>query len=93
VHSHFWEESRIGELVTGFDAKSRLQEWCQKSRVPLVQYRLVEIFGPPHSHTFTVLAVLADGTEAKGVGTTKKGAEMEAAVRLLDLVWRRETTG
>jgi ribonuclease-3 len=93
VLAHFWEEKRVAELVSGFDAKSRLQEWCQKRRSPLPGYRLVEVSGPPHSHTFTVAARLADGTEAAGRGATKKEAEMEAAQRLLSLLESEEDAG
>ncbi|MEK6779565.1 MAG: ribonuclease III [Candidatus Deferrimicrobiota bacterium] len=93
VHSRFWGESRVRDLVAGFDAKSRLQEWCQKKKVPLPKYRILETSGPPHSHTFTVVAVLADGTEAKGSGTTRKDAEMEAAGEMLSLVMREEGEG
>jgi len=93
VLTHFWEEKRVAELVSGFDAKSRLQEWCQKRRVPLPKYRLLEVSGPPHSHTFTVVARLADGPEATGSGATKKEAEMEAAGSLLSLLGPKEGTG
>jgi ribonuclease-3 len=86
VQSHFWGESRIRDLVAGFDAKSRLQEWCQKRKVPLPTYRVLETAGPAHSRTFTVVAVLADGTEARGSGATKKDAEMEAAGEMLSLL-------
>jgi len=83
ILTHFWEEKRVVELVSKFDAKSRLQEWCQKRKNPLPKYRLVEVSGPAHSHTFTVAARLSDGTEASGSGSTKKEAEMEAAQQLL----------
>ena len=93
VLAHFWEEKRVAELVSGFDAKSRLQEWCQKRRIPLPRYRLLEVSGPPHSHTFTVLGLLADGTEAKGNGATKKEAETEAASVLLSRIDTEEDAG
>ncbi len=93
VLAHFWEEKRVADLVSGFDAKSRLQEWCQKRRIPLPRYRLLEVSGPAHSHTFSVVALLADGTEAKGNGATKKEAEMEAASLLLSLVDMAGHTG
>ncbi|HZW35796.1 MAG: ribonuclease III [Deltaproteobacteria bacterium] len=83
ILGNFWEEEMVADLVAGFDAKSRLQEWCQKRRIPLPKYRLLEVTGPPHSHTFTVEARLTDGTEAAGRGATKKEAEMEAAEKLL----------
>jgi ribonuclease-3 len=93
VLAHFWEEKRVADLVSGFDAKSRLQEWCQKRRIPLPRYRLLEVSGPAHSHTFSVVALLANGTEAKGNGATKKEAEMEAASSLLSLVDTAEHAG
>ncbi|HSL92558.1 MAG TPA: ribonuclease III [Candidatus Limnocylindrales bacterium] len=93
VLAHFWEEKRVADLVSGFDAKSRLQEWCQKRRMPLPRYRLLVVSGPAHSHTFTVEAKLADGTGAKGNGATKKEAEMEAAELLLSLVDTEEDAG
>lgn len=85
ILSHFWEEN--GEVRSGeFDAKSRLQEWCQKKKMPLPDYILREVSGPAHSHVFTVVASLADGTEGEGRGSTKKEAEMEAASLLLSLI-------
>jgi ribonuclease-3 len=93
VLAQFWEEKRVADLVFGFDAKSRLQEWCQKRRIPLPRYRLLEVSGPAHSHTFTVAARMADGNEAEGNGATKKEAEMEAAARLLSLVDRAGDAG
>jgi dsRNA-specific ribonuclease len=61
--------------------------------MPLPRYRLQEVSGPAHSHTFSVLALLADGIEAKGNGATKKEAEMEAAEALLSLVDTAEDAG
>jgi len=86
VQSHFWGESRVQDLVAGFDAKSRLQEWCQKRKVSLPTYRVLETAGPPHSRIFTVIADLADGTESRGSGATKKDAEMQAACEMLSIV-------
>jgi ribonuclease-3 len=83
---HFWAGREVEALVTGFDAKSRLQEWCQKHRTSLPRYRLVSAGGPPHSQTFIVSARLSDGKEGRGDGKTKKEAEMEAAGRLLALL-------
>lgn len=83
---HFWAGKEVEALVAGFDAKSRLQEWCQKHRASLPKYRLISAGGPPHSRTFIVSARLSDGREERGNGKTKKEAEMEAAERLLALL-------
>jgi len=86
VIDHFWEGKEMEPLIAGFDAKSRLQEWCQKHRVSLPKYRLLSAEGPPHEQTFFVAARLWDGREEKGTGKTKKEAEMEAADRILSLL-------
>ncbi len=91
IRSRFWrEEAGFPGPEAGFDPKSMLQEWCQKRKVHLPKYRLLGTSGPPHSHTFTVVAFLADGTEARGTGSTKKDAEMEAAGKLLSLLARED---
>jgi len=86
VIDHFWEGKEMEPLIAGFDAKSRLQEWCQKHRVSLPKYRLLSAEGPPHEQTFLVAARMWDGREEKGTGKTKKEAEMEAADRILSLL-------
>jgi len=86
VIDHFWAGKEMEALVSGFDAKSRLQEWCQKHGAPLPKYRLLSAEGPPHERTFLVAARLWDGREEKGTGKTKKEAEMEAADRILSLL-------
>jgi len=86
VIDHFWAGKDMEPVIAGFDAKSRLQEWCQKHRVPLPKYRLLSAEGPPHEQTFLVSAKLWDGREEKGTGKTKKEAEMEAADRILSLL-------
>ncbi len=86
VIAHFWTDQGMENLVEGFDAKSRLQEWCQKHRAPLPEYRILSAEGPPHARTFLVAATLWDGRERRGTGRTKKEAEMEAAARLLSML-------
>lgn len=93
VLAHFWEEEGAAGLSGDFDPKSRLQEWCQKRRIPLPRYRVLSSFGPPHSQTFRVAVRLSDGGEAEGAGKTKKEAEMEAAARLLDRIGSEHEAG
>jgi len=83
VLSEFRDGPPAEELAERFDAKSRLQERCQRTGVPLPRYRVKTEDGPPHARTFTASVRLADGREAEGTGNTKKEAEMDAAVRLL----------
>ena len=88
----FREEEGLRDLAAGFDSKSRLQEWCQKQRLPLPRYHLLSSAGPPHARTFRVRVQLPDGRDAEGAGGTKKEAEMEAAGRLLDALTAAEDT-
>ncbi len=92
VLGFFGEEEGLRDLAAGFDSKSRLQEWCQKQRIPLPRYHLLSSTGPPHARTFRVRVQLPDGRDAEGGGGTKKEAEMEAAARLLDALAEAEDT-
>jgi ribonuclease III len=59
-------------------AKSRLQEWLQGRGHALPEYRLVSATGPSHGPVF-VVAVMAAGREAEGMGESKRAAEQAAA--------------
>ena len=68
-------------------AKSRLQEWSQRTRHTRPHYQLVSTIGPPHEQTFTVAAVIGGDQLAMGEGSSRQRAEehaAEAALRLLD---------
>lgn len=86
VRTHFWEDRPVERMVARYDAKSRLQEHCQRAGAPLPRYRLLAEEGPPHRKTFTVAVRSGDGRSAHGSGNTKKEAEMEAASNLLALL-------
>jgi ribonuclease-3 len=79
VLRHFRVPDFLGALVDGFDAKSRLQEWCQAHGEPLPEYRLLSSDGPDHARTFRVELGLQGRIPAEGKGKTKKEAEMAAA--------------
>lgn len=74
-----------------FDAKTRLQEWCQARGARLPRYRIVEEAGPPHDRRFTALCRVDPACEATGRGKTRKDAEMEAARAVLDAVGANRT--
>ncbi len=92
VLSHLGDEAGMRDLAAGFDSKSRLQEWCQKQRIPLPRYHLLSAAGAPHARTFRACVKLPDGSEAEGAGGTKKEAEMAAAARLLAALAGAEDT-
>lgn len=79
--------SRIGALPppsTLKDSKTRLQEYLQSQGWPLPRYVVERIDGEPHAHTFFVSCEVATlGRSAQGSGSTRRGAEQEAAERVL----------
>jgi len=86
VRTHVWDECPVEPLAERFDAKSRLQERCQRGGTPLPRYRLLAEEGPPHRKTFLVSVTIREGGSAEGRGGTKKEAERAAAERLLSLL-------
>ena len=79
VQDQFRLPDLMGALVAGFDAKSRLQEWCQGEHLPLPEYRLLSADGPPHNRIFRVEVLVEGYPPVGGSGTSRKEAEMAAA--------------
>jgi ribonuclease-3 len=61
------------------DPKTVLQEWAQSKRLPTPVYREVDRTGPHHDPVFRVAVELPGLEPAEGVGSNKRGAEMNAA--------------
>jgi ribonuclease-3 len=78
---------RIAELpepATLKDAKTRLQEHLQAQGLARPSYVVERVEGEPHAHTFWVRCeVAALKLRAEGSGSTRRGAEQEAAERVL----------
>ena len=70
-------------LVEGFDAKSRLQEWCQREGIELPEYRLLSSEGPAHEKVFRAEVQVRGHAAAAGSGKSKKEAETAAAAEML----------
>src|ERR1700683_3107965 len=67
------------------DAKTRLQEYVQAQGLALPTYAVERVEGAPHEHTFWVRCELGGlGRAAQGRGSTRRGAEQQAAARLLE---------
>lgn len=67
------------------DAKTALQEFLQARRMPVPDYRLVDTRGEAHTQEFEVLcSVPGLSAEGTGLGTSRRGAEQEAARVVLD---------
>lgn len=70
------------------DYKTVLQEELQKNGEVVIKYNLLKEEGPDHAKIFTV-EVECDGKKlAKGVGKSKKKAEMEAAQKALERMFK-----
>ena len=66
------------------DAKTRLQERCQKAGLALPVYDVTAQTGPDHAPTFTVTVRVDARPEKTGEGGTKQEAEQAAAAAMLD---------
>ncbi len=76
------------------DAKTELQEWLQARRLPVPAYRIVSTDGPAHDQTFRVeCAVPALSLRESGEGKSKRGAEQEAAARMLEALRASDEPG
>jgi ribonuclease-3 len=63
----------------GVDAKTRLQELCQRRWREAPAYAVVERSGPAHRPHFVVEALLDGRVLGRGEGGSRKGAEQAAA--------------
>lgn len=71
------------DTMTINNAKSALQEICQKAGSGAPAYRLLSEKGPAHSRTFVVEVSLGERKLAKAKGASKKAAEQAAAEKAL----------
>lgn len=78
-----WRERMKSPDRPPLDSKTALQEWAQGRGMPLPTYRIADRTGPDHAPTFKVEVTVGDGPPATGEGTTRRGAEQEAAGALL----------
>lgn len=69
----------LGETGPGTDAKTRLQEMVQARWRLTPRYRIVSTTGPAHAHEFTAEVLVGLETAGRGVGSSRKDAEREAA--------------
>lgn len=80
-----------GEILSrAGDAKTGLQELCQKHRQMEPHYQLLSHSGPAHRPRFKVAALLGEKVLAEGRGASKQKAEQNAAAAAIDLI---ESTG
>jgi ribonuclease-3 len=66
------------------DPKTLLQEILQKESKSLPEYKILEISGPPHKRYFKIGLYLNNKEIAEGEGSSKKEAEIDAALKILE---------
>lgn len=77
-------------LRYGSDHKTCLQERLQARFNQLPEYRLSQVTGPDHSREFFTAVYFNDKLLGRGIGTSKKSAEQQAAAAALDHPLLRE---
>jgi len=75
---------RIDNLTYLRDPKTTLQEYVQKKYKSRPEYLVIEEKGPDHSKTFTVMLVINGKDVRTGSGASKRKAEMDAAMKVLE---------
>ena len=78
-----WAPLVAAQAAPQKDAKTRLQEKCQKRGLPLPAYTVTEQTGPDHAPTFTVTVAVEGREAASGQGGAKQEAEQAAAAAML----------
>ena len=78
------------EHMNNADHKTALQELVQQKKDQILQYALVEESGPDHNKQFTVAVSLNGEEVGRGVGSSKKRAEQEAAKAAIEKLFPNE---
>lgn len=81
---------RLSQLtleITLKDPKTRLQEYLQSRRLSLPEYEMVSVQGEDHSQHFRMrCSIAALDMTSEGEGGSRRKAEQDAAMKLLDLI-------
>lgn len=78
-----WSPYLSEKVITVKDFKTQLQEWSQKNKGVIPEYRVVSKTGPEHEPCFEVEVIVPDVGVARAKGTSKKEAMALAAKELL----------
>lgn len=74
------------------DAKTQLQEFLQGQRLPLPSYAVLDVRGAAHQQQFKVECVVAAlGLKVEGEGDSRRRAEQDAAMRMIERIGRGGT--
>jgi len=88
VRRHLKAELAATAATTGrgADAKTRLQELVQDRWRLTPHYRIVSTTGPAHAHEFTAEVLFGERTAGRGMGSSRKDAERDAAADALSAI-------
>ena len=81
----FSEEIISESAMQKSDFKTMLQQLAEQDGSALLEYKTVCESGPEHDKIFEVAAFINNNEVGRGVGQTKKDAEMQAAKKALEL--------
>ena len=97
--AHDWVLALFGDELVALpdaqelkDAKTQLQEYLQRDRLPLPEYEVLEQTGQAHKQTFEVACRVScdgEGFQTRASGSSRRRAEQTAARRMLKTL--RET--
>ena len=79
------EIDQIIERGNTKDYKSMLQQFVQQEHSDVLEYKLVNEYGPAHERVFETEALLNNNVIGKGVGKSKRESEQNAAKEALAL--------
>lgn len=83
------ELGTIDPSTAGKDPKTLLQEYLQARKIALPQYIVVATRGEAHEQQFQVECLIPElGVRSQGEGSSRRGAEQEAARQAYDLATR-----
>jgi ribonuclease-3 len=85
-----WKEILTCKTHT-IDAKSDLQEWTQSLGLGLPEYTLLDKQGPDHNPLFTVGVIIIGHDMITAQGTSRKQAEVHAALAFLNYLSETKT--
>ncbi|UEX76245.1 ribonuclease III [Sediminicurvatus halobius] len=81
----------VGELK---DPKTRLQEYLQSLRLPLPEYRVLDVTGRAHDQTFRVVCAIDElNAASEGAAGSRRQAEQQAAEALLETLEQERGRG
>lgn len=81
IHRSVLADSKDRRLF--YDSKTLLQEYVQREKGAVLDYTLIDEYGPDHNREFVVEARVNGKAVGKGTGKTKKAAEQQAAYEAL----------